>query len=93
MIKITKKTKLVRSFKLPRKYKKDFKKSIIGFKSNIFFNPFNKSEDIKKIVYDYLFLLKQIYHMNKFNLKEYKGTKEIFNSIDHKEINIENEQI
>jgi hypothetical protein len=77
-IKITKKTKLINEFKLPRKKKKAFKKAWIGAISSITLKPSATDINPRAVAHDWVYMMHIHYHMKKFNLKKYKGTEEIF---------------
>ncbi len=78
MLKITKNTKLINEFKLPRRKKKAFKKSWVGATTSVMLSPQSSNHNPRAIAHDWVYLMHTHYHMKKFNLKEYKGTKEIF---------------
>ncbi len=77
-LKITKKTKLPKSFKLPRRKKKPFKKAWIGTISSVTVKPDSTTSNLKDIMKGWARGIYNYHHMKRYNLKQYKGTKQIF---------------
>ena len=72
-VKITKKTRLVNGFKLPRKTKKAFKKDWVGATASISFKLDEELPEARKAAIDWIRMLFGIYMLRKHNLKTYKG--------------------
>jgi len=80
-VKITKKTKLPKSFKLPRWKKKAFKNHLVGsIMRSITVNPAWPTFDSKKIVKNFMKSVYNVWHMDKYNITNYKGTTIAFDS-------------